>query len=171
MIRKPLVRLVMTLCFFAFAVTVSTFERPIFAQCDKVTDPQIVSTIYGKIKAEKGLAGQISHINVVSVSAAVKFQGWANTKKDYEKIVGFGLNTACVKLVNVNNFAEVPPATGGNLRSVGGCATGTKQCGDVCIPEADTCNIGEFMGMNHPVIPFFLTDEIARLENAFVCSL
>ena len=145
MIVRSTKRLLLTLICFAIVTTIGAVMRPTMAQCETVTDKQLVTTIYGKIKADKALASQISHINIVSVYAAVKFQGWANSKKDFTKIKGFAVNTACVKLVNVNNFAETPPVTGTNQREAG-CAAGMKACGDICIPEADTCNITEFLG-------------------------
>lgn len=122
---------------FSFAASAS----PAFAQCDKTTDAQLVTNIYAKIKADKGLAGQISHINVVSISAAIKFQGWADSKSDYDKITDFAINESCVRLVNVNAFSETPPAAGNQNRASNGCGPGTKACGDVCIPEGDPCNI------------------------------
>lgn len=133
-----------TLALFGVAMVfmLTAAVMPAFAQCEKVTDAQIVSEIYGKIKADKGLASQISHINVVSASAAVKFFGWANSKSDFGKLRDIAVNTSCVKLVNVNNLADTPPAGGSLLRSGNGCAAGTKACGDLCIPESDPCNIG-----------------------------
>ena len=137
----PTFKRVVTLCFFAVAAILAASE-PVSAQtCDNVTDEQLVNSVYAKIKADKGLASQISHINVVSVYGAVKFQGWANSKSDFDKVVEFAVTTSCVKLVNVNLFEEIPPPANYPLRSASGCASGTKPCGDVCIPQADTCNI------------------------------
>lgn len=142
MIKRPALRLIVTLCFFAFIASINAYVRPVQAQtCDPVTDEQIVADIYAKIKADSKLAPQISHINVVSVSAAVKLQGWADSKKDFDKIVEIVSDTKCVKLVNVNLFEETPPDAANSRRSAGGCAPGTKPCGDVCIPEGDACNI------------------------------
>lgn len=158
----------MVFCFFAFTITIGAIARPAFAQCEKVTDSQIVSAIYAKIKADKGLAAQIPHINVVAVNGVVKFQGWADRKADYDKIVGFASETSCVRLVNVNNFAETPPAAGNALRAAGGCSAGTKPCGDVCIPDGDPCNIGEF-SLYTPVILFDL-DRPFKVQKASACG-
>ncbi|MEQ1646275.1 MAG: BON domain-containing protein, partial [Pyrinomonadaceae bacterium] len=155
MITRSIARTFTVFCFFAFAITIGAIARPAFAQCEKVADSQIVASIYAKIKNDKVLAPQISHINVVSVFAAVKFQGWADKRADYDRIVGFASETSCVRLVNVNNFAETPPASGNALRAGSGCSAGTKPCGDVCIPEGDPCNIGEF-SLYTPVILFDL---------------
>jgi hypothetical protein len=111
--------------------------QPARAQCDGATDSKLLTTIYGGIKADKNLAPQISHINVVVINGAVKLQGWTETKRDYDKVVAIAVNTDCVRLVNVNNFESTPPAAGKGS----GCASGTKPCGDICIPEGDTCNI------------------------------
>jgi hypothetical protein len=144
--------------------------RTTFAQCEKVTDAQIVADIYGKIKNDKGLASQMTHINVVSVYAAVRFQGWANNKGDYDQIVGFASNHGCVKLVNVNNFMEEPPPNESPLRLGAGCARGTKACGDICIPEGDACNISGFVGMQTEILRLERENLLGWLERPFACK-
>ncbi len=114
---------------------------PAYGQACGATDTQIVAAIYAEIKDDKGLASQVSHVNVVSINQAVKFQGWADSKKDYDKIVAFGMNAGCVRMVNVNSFLETPPPENSPMRAVRGCAAGTKACGDVCIPEGDSCGL------------------------------
>lgn len=131
------------LCFFGFLVTFNAYVHPAFAQCETTTDDQLVTEIVAKIKANKNLAPQISHINVASVNRAVKLQGWANNKSDYDDVVGIVSSTKCVKLINVNLFETAPPPPGSVLRpGSGGCTSGMKPCGDICIPEGDTCSIG-----------------------------
>lgn len=135
-------KMISTLFTFMFLVTLIAVS-PAFGQCEKDADSQIVADIYDGIKADKGLASQISHINVISTNGAVKLQGWADNQSSYEKINEIALKTNCIKLVNVNDFAETPPPTGDRLRSgPAGCASGTKPCGDICIPEGDACNLG-----------------------------
>lgn len=127
--------------FFAIAF-ISAWVQPAYGQtCGSPDDSQIVSDIYGRLKADKGLAAQIPHINVISINGAVKFQGWADSKKDYDRIQYIGLSTNCTKLVNMNNFAETPPPADSTERSSVGCASGTKPCGDICIPDGDSCNL------------------------------
>jgi len=125
----------------AIVIVVGIAVKPAVGQCDSKTDADIVVDVYAKIKADRGLVGQVSHINVVSVSLAVKFQGWADSKSDYDKIVNIGMTTNCARLMNVNAFYDTPPPTDSSQRASQGCATGTKACGDVCIPENDPCNI------------------------------
>ncbi|MGB7070076.1 MAG: BON domain-containing protein [Pyrinomonadaceae bacterium] len=145
MIRKSILRVFAAFCFLVFITSVDAYLHPTMAQkCSEVTDQKIVADIYSRIKADKILASQISHINVVSVNFAVKVQGWANNKRDYDKVVGIVMATRCVKLVNVNLFEEDPPETENLLRSEAGCAPGTKPCVDVCIPVSDPCNISDF---------------------------
>ena len=131
----------MTLLVFGFIMTVCAIVQPALAQCETVTDAQIVADIYAKIKADKILAPQIKHINVVSVSKVVKFVGWADSLKDHDKVRGFA-NTECVRMVNINDFAEMAPPADSSLRSSNGCTSGTKPCGDICIPDGDSCNLG-----------------------------
>ena len=141
---------------FVFLVTLIALSSPTFGQCEKNADSQIVAAIYGEIKADKGLASQISHINVISVSGAVKFQGWADNQSSYDNVTDIALKTTCVKLVNVNNFMPTPPAAGDQMRSGGseGCASGTKPCGDICIPEGDACNLGGFLNKSAVIFRF-----------------
>ncbi|MEQ1921006.1 MAG: BON domain-containing protein [Pyrinomonadaceae bacterium] len=129
---------------FVFLLTVTTVA---FGQCDKNPDSQIVADIYAGIKGDKGLASQISHINVISTNGAVKLQGWANDQSSYDNVNEIALNTNCVRLVNARDFRQTPPAAGDSFRSgPAGCAAGTKPCGDICIPEGDACNLGGFLG-------------------------
>lgn len=128
--------------FYILSVSIAlAVGTTIIGQSCGATDGQIVAAIYSEIKADKGLASQVTHVNVVSVNQAVKFQGWADSKKDYDKIVGFGMDASCVRMVNVNNFLETPPPENSPMRAVRGCAAGTKPCGDVCIPEGDACGL------------------------------
>lgn len=141
---------ILTFCICAFVLTLTTTSGTAFAQCAKATDAQVVSDIYTRIKENKSLTSQVSHINVVSSSLAVKFQGWADNKNDFDAVVEIGMTTNCARVVNINNFLDAPPPTGDSLKSTGGCASGTKACGDVCIPENDVCNITGFLGFNTP---------------------
>lgn len=138
-------------CFFALLLTFGASSRPAFAQCEKATDAQVVSSIYSSIKADKRLASQISHINVVSINLAVKLQGWADNSSDYDRVYDFAYNTDCVRVVNVNNFQSAAPSADDSSRSLKGCGSGTKACGDICIPEGDVCNIGGFAAINEPL--------------------
>jgi BON domain len=139
-IKLPL-RFLITLCFFAVLATAAAQDRPVYGQCDDVTDQKLANDIIAKIKNDKSLASQLSHINVSVTNKAVKFQGWADSKKDYDRVVGFATDMNCVRVVNVNDFHESPPATDSLQRSGGGCGPGTKPCGEICIPETDACNI------------------------------
>lgn len=139
MIEKRKLRIYISLSVFVFILTICAAASPAFAQCENVSDNDIVADIYDKIKANTTLAPQASHINVTSTNFVVKFVGWADNKKDFERIRNFA-NTSCVRMINVQDFFDTPPAANSAMRS-GNCTSGTKQCGDVCIPEADACNI------------------------------
>lgn len=143
---------------------------PIAAQrCDSTAGPRIVSGIYDQIKADRTLASQMSHINVVAAyfdpndnTYSVKFQGWADSKYDHEKVRTFGSNSACVRSVNVNLFLEEPPGSDSLFRSSSGCASGTKPCGDVCIPVGDSCGLSSTESAFYPKL---------RLEDLLVSRL
>jgi hypothetical protein len=116
-------------------------SRPAAAQtCDKLTDAQITATIYARINGDKALALQVSHINVGVLYQVVKLQGWANTQRDLDKVVEFA-NVSCVRMINKNEITAAPPPADSSQRSGGGCSSGMKACGDICIPSGDVCSI------------------------------
>lgn len=142
MTSKTIVKMIIVI--FAFFIFISAFNlsnNPVLGQkCenDTATNNAIVNSLYEKIKGNKDLAPQISHINISSTNLAIKIQGWADSKKDYDKIIEYALKTDCARVVNVNNFNEEKPKS---IAKGQGCAPGTKQCGDICIPDNDVCNI------------------------------
>lgn len=108
------------------------FGFSVYAQktdCTKKTDAEIVEAIYNKIKVK--YESQIDHINVRIKDGTVTLEGWATTKSVRKEIEKFAKKTDCVKKV-VNNLT---------IGVGGGCGPGTKQCGDICIPTSEVCNI------------------------------
>lgn len=109
--------------------------------CTAVTDAQLVTAVLDKIKADKVLAPQLKHIVVGSVNRFVKLQGWTDSKSDYERLNELVAKVSCVAAINVNRLEESPPASDSPLRRLAaGCGPGMKACGDVCIPESDSCS-------------------------------
>jgi len=116
------------------------------------TPAQIVASVYVQISDNKALEPQVSHINIQYTNydengdnGAIKIQGWADSQKDYDNVVEIALETACVTRVNEQGFATPKPE--GLLPRGGGCdPPATKECGDICIPGNDTCNIGKSGG-------------------------
>lgn len=139
--KRP-IEIILAMCFGLLLMTVSAYERPAYAQCESVTDAQLVEEIYTKFKAHGDLAKQLSHINVISINRVIKLQGWTDSKGDYKDAFNIVASTKCVVMINVQLFRDSPPAEGDSLKpGAAGCHTGTKPCGDICIPEGDTCNI------------------------------
>lgn len=132
----------------AVFVFISFFDMSVnqtYAQkCEDVTDEQIVEYMYAKMKENKQLAPQISHINVISKYRAIRFQGWVASEDDYKRLEKIGLGNFCITLINpsVNDLARKEPE--GDVVRGGLCSGGTKACGDICIPENDICNITGF---------------------------
>lgn len=141
MTKGAILRLILTLGGFVLILMLNANLRPVSAQtCDTVTDQQMVKDIYARVNANRSLATQISHFNVTVLYQVVKLQGWTDTQKDFDKLVEIASATACARIINKNLLLPTPPAQGDALRSSGGCASGTKACGDICIPEGDACN-------------------------------
>jgi hypothetical protein len=129
--------------FFIFISTIELLINPVFGQkCDNTpeTNEAIVNSIYEKIKGNKDLASQVSHINITSTNLAVKIQGWVDNQSNYDKVRQYALDAECARVVNENEFSVGEP-TENLMPRGGGCAPGTRQCGDICIPDNDVCNI------------------------------
>lgn len=109
--------------------------------CSATSDAELVTTISDKVKADRVLGPQISHIIIGSVNRFIKLQGWTESKSDYERLHDLVLKVPCVMAINVNRFEETPPPANSPLRpQPSGCGPGMKACGDVCIPENDSCS-------------------------------
>ena len=127
---------------FTAVLMMGAFTLTSAAQTCESPDSKIVSDIYERIRNDKGLSPQTPHINVVSLYGAVKLQGWTDTQKDYDRLMDMVFGTSCVRLVNTHELSATPPPPESPIRMGRGCSTGTKACGDLCIPEGDSCNIG-----------------------------
>ena len=135
-------RMISTLCSFVFAISISAPLMPALAQtCDPPDDARILAEVVSKFNASSSLSRQKSHINIFALNGVVRLQGWTDSKNDFDNLFDMAFKTRCVKMVNVNLFRPTPPPSDDPLRSSGGCASGTKPCGDVCIPSGDSCNI------------------------------
>ena len=106
-----------------------------------VRDEEIVVAIVDAIKSDSLLAPQLTHIVVGSVNRFVKLQGWTDSTRSNERLMELVRKAGCPTAVNVNRFEETPPPADSPLRpQPGGCAPGLKPCGDVCIPDGDSCS-------------------------------
>lgn len=103
-----------------------------FAQrtdCTKITDAEIVSSVYQSIKVK--YSSEMPHVNVTSNNGVVTIRGYATTKSAKKAIEKAAKKTACVKSV-VSHLT---------VGSSGGCGPGQKPCGETCIPIAESCTI------------------------------
>ena len=100
--------------------------------CAQVTDRAIVTAIYDQIKTK--YADQIRHINVRAKDKVVTIEGWVKSKSDRKNIEKMAKKASCVKSPIVNALT---------IGIGDGCGPGQKQCGDICIPEREICNIDD----------------------------
>jgi BON domain len=110
------------------------FNAISFAQrndCAKTTDDQIVDAIYKKLEKSK-YKDQTNHINVRSKDGVVTVEGWTTDDKAKLNIIKIVKKIKCVKSVVAEDLT---------IGVGGGCAAGQKECGEVCIPVAEKCNI------------------------------
>ena len=130
--------LIKSFLFLFFIITAFATVDVSAQDCTTPDDEAIVNSILSKISKNSSLESQMNHINVISTNGVVKIQGWVENTNDFEKVQDYALETSCVRLVNVNSFEDSAPE---GLKQ--GCSGGTKPCGDICIPDNDTCNIGK----------------------------
>lgn len=115
------------------AQTPSQTPPPRTAQnrCASTTDPQIVTAIQEKIKADNRFDNQWRHINVDSRNRIVTLMGWVKGRAQINVLFKYARSTACVRRV-INRLRP--------FRTVG-CAPGQKVCGDICIDRNQNCNL------------------------------
>lgn len=144
MISKRITKLLVMFAFFIFISAFDLSVNRVSAQtCDESADADIVASIYAKIKGNSKLASQEKHINVTSKARVIRLQGWTESESDFNTLHGYAMDALnalkpTCGMVNPNGFYKTKP-TEDQMRSM--CAGGTRPCGDICIPENDSCNI------------------------------
>lgn len=118
-----------TLAIFAFLIACNLTVSAQKVDCSKTTDEEIVAAIQTNLSAK--YSSQMNHINIHVKNGEVIIQGWTPNKKDRKEIEKIVKKTKCVKKVT-NNL---------KIGTDGGCTNGTKPCGEICIPNDQTCNI------------------------------
>ena len=107
--------------------------KPAPYSCTATTDEALVSAILEKIKADTRFDDQHRHIVVTSSKRIVTLRGWTKGREQADALIQFARTTACVRKVISKDLRA--------FRSNGGCIAGQKQCGDICIPRDEACNI------------------------------
>src|SRR5438105_7533385 len=113
--------------------TPSPTPKPAQYSCTATTDEALVSAILEKIKADTRFDDQHRHIVVSSSKRIVTLRGWTKGREQADALIQFARMTACVRKVISKDLRA--------FRSNGGCIAGQKQCGDICIPRDEACNI------------------------------
>jgi BON domain len=123
---------VLKMILFTFSLMM-VFNLGVSAQrtdCSKTTNDDIVKAIQEKMSVK--YADQLTHINFSVENGVVSIEGYTNSKKakkDIEKLVK---KISCVTKI----ISNLKTAAGG------GCGSGTKPCGEICIPSNQICNVG-----------------------------
>lgn len=127
MTKKSMVKIILAILSLILLSSVGASAQ----DCSKMTDDQIVKAIYDKMKKKSSLEKQIIHVNVRSKDGVVTLEGWTTTQKIKKQIVKIAQKIKCVKKPVINNLGDAPL----------GCGPGQKQCGNICIPIEEICNI------------------------------
>lgn len=153
MLTKSKARIFAMSAFFAAVFAIFTAGSAYAQSCSQITDQQIVDAIYAKFQNNGKISPHLNHLNVTVVREPVsgamqawKTVGWVSSAEDVDLVRSLMLQVfydlgACWKLsgMNVQGLkaeADYPP----DLRSSGGCGE-MQQCGDICIPKGESCNI------------------------------
>jgi hypothetical protein len=145
--RRSLLQITIGLAFIVFIASAFASNQAVKAQdCSKVTDEDILHGVEGRLKADSKIGPQMEHINLWVTNRVVIFYGYTDNKGDDYRAQSIALKAACGGPVNINKLLDYVPTPGNDpynmLRAAdGACASGTKPCGDICIPNGDTCNI------------------------------
>jgi hypothetical protein len=126
-INKSIIKTALIAFSLVLAFSVGTYAQK--TDCTKTTDSEIVDAIYAKLDVK--FETQTTHINVRVKDAVVTLEGWAVKEKDKQAIEKIVKKIKCVKSI-VNSLT---------IGASGGCSTGQKPCGEICIDAAETCNI------------------------------
>ncbi|MGI9056797.1 MAG: BON domain-containing protein [Pyrinomonadaceae bacterium] len=127
MTKKSIVKTTLAVFSLMMLFNIGAFAQK--TDCSKMTEADLVKAIYDKIKVKYD--NQIIHINVRVKDNVVTLEGWATTKNVRKEIEKIAKKIKCVK--KVDNKLTVGIG--------GGCSPGQKKCGDICIPNGETCNI------------------------------
>lgn len=128
MMKKiSILKITLTILFLVTAGSLSISAQ----DCSKKTDADLVKAVMKKISSK--YKKQMNHINVHVENGNVFLEGWTVTEADKAKITELAQKVKCVK--SVTNHLSIGIG--------GGCDTGTKPCGDTCIPNNQTCNISK----------------------------
>ena len=124
---------VLKIVLFTFSL-IMAFSLSVSAQktdCSKTTNEDIVKSIQEKVSVK--YADQLTHINFSVENGVVSIEGFTTTKKAKKEIEKLVKKVSCVTKI-VSNL---------KVGAGGGCGTGSKPCGEICIPSNQTCNIGK----------------------------
>jgi osmotically-inducible protein OsmY len=124
---------VLKMILFAFSLMMA-FNLGVSAQktdCSKTTNDEIVKAIQGKVSVK--YTDQLTHINFSVENGVVSIEGYTTTKKMKKEIEKLVKKVSCVTKI-ISNL---------KVGAGGGCGTGSKPCGEICIPSNQTCNIGK----------------------------
>lgn len=128
MTYKSIVKMALMVFSLTLLFSIGTFAQKV--DCSKMTDDQIVQAIYDKIQVK--YPDRMKRINVRVKDKVVTLEGWVTSQKAKKEIEGYAKKIKCVKKKVENKLGTSIP---------GGCTPGTKQCGSICIPESERCNI------------------------------
>lgn len=120
--------LLLTLAFSA-GQPIAAQQKPAKMDCATATEADIAKSIYEKISVK--YADQKKHVNVSFKAGVITLRGWVTTAAAKKAIEKFAKQTSCVK--------SVTSKLGVGVKT--GCGPGQKQCGDICIPDDENCNI------------------------------
>ncbi len=110
--------------------------------CSTASSGNILTAVYGAIEQSKSFTRQEWQYNIsistVGTRKTLKITGWSGERDDIAKKVR---DTAIGCTVDDNYFKVIRDDLPSNMRVTAECANGTFACGDVCLPNGETCKL------------------------------
>mgnify|MGYP000456889091 CR=1 FL=1 len=117
-------------------------SAPLSATCTAEDDKQIAAQIRILIDGDPALRPHRKHINYSTKICKVTLRGWVDTFDNFKNLYDKVSNAGGVRSVNISGF-ELRPQAPSPSPGVGTekCPDGTKECGELCIPKDENCEI------------------------------
>ncbi len=116
----------------------SPSPKPAVVDCNTAGHDDILKAIYGEIENTKGLPEQLWQFNITEAQKTVTIVGYSAQRDDILQIV---TNVAKGCTVSAGNFVVKREDLGSQYRATWSCQPGYFACGDVCIPNGETCKL------------------------------
>lgn len=131
--QRTVLSLSLALLFVAGLIACAPKSRTPGAQdCARASDRRLARDFKRRVRADRNFADQRRHINVNVKNRVVILEGRASSADAMAALEKYAFGLGCV--TKVDNRLRLQTLAGG-------CGTGQKLCGDICIDRTSQCNL------------------------------